>query len=30
LKPARAEMRRFDVDDVKDGRFEGDLVCLPL
>jgi FkbM family methyltransferase len=30
LKPAIAEMRRFDVDDVKDGPFEGDLVCLPL
>jgi FkbM family methyltransferase len=30
LKPSITEMRRFNVDEVKDGRFEGDLVCLPL
>jgi FkbM family methyltransferase len=30
LKPSLAEMRRFNVDEAKDGRFEGDLVCFPL
>jgi len=29
LKPNLADLRRFNVDDVKDVRFEGDLVCLP-
>ena len=30
LRPNRAEMRRFNPEEVKDGRFEGDLVCLPF
>jgi len=30
LKPDLPEMRRFDADEVKDSRFIGDLVCLPL